>query len=112
MIRLKQQPPTDLMADQSVAGKTRFEKLDVSSVSPPGPLKMFGSYVGENIPEGFKKSRIFLRKHKGQRTPVKPLSATGNPEAVSRGRQKTEDGRQHKTRSQRSAVGCQKSKTK
>jgi hypothetical protein len=31
---LKQQPTIDLMADQSVAGKTRFEKLDMSSVSP------------------------------------------------------------------------------
>jgi len=59
MIRLKQQPPTDLMADQSVAGKTRFEKLDMSSVSPPGPLKICGSYAGENTPEVFKKSRRF-----------------------------------------------------
>jgi len=45
------------MADQSVAKKTRFEKLDMFSVSPPGPLKIFGSYVGENTPEVFKKSK-------------------------------------------------------
>jgi hypothetical protein len=33
---------------------------DMFSVSPPVPLKIFGSYVGENTPEVFKKSRIFL----------------------------------------------------
>jgi len=48
------------MAEQSVAGKTRFEKLDMSSVSPPGSLKICDSYAGENTPEVFKKSRIFL----------------------------------------------------
>jgi len=30
------------------------------SVSPPGPLKIFGSYVGETTPEVFKKSRKFF----------------------------------------------------
>jgi len=48
------------MADQSVAGKTRFKKLDVFSVSPPGPLKIFGSDWEKDTPEVFKKSRIFL----------------------------------------------------
>jgi hypothetical protein len=42
---------------------------DMSLVSPTGPLKICGSYIGENTPEVFKKSRIFLRK--GQ--PPSPL---------------------------------------
>jgi len=33
---------------------------ELFSGSPPGPLKIFGSNVGENTPEVFKKSRIFL----------------------------------------------------
>jgi hypothetical protein len=53
------------MADQSVAGQTRFEKLDMFSVSLSGPLKKFGSYVGENTPDVFNKSRIFLRRFPG-----------------------------------------------
>ena len=48
------------MADQSVAKKIRFEKLDMFSVSPPGPLKMCGSYAGKNTPEVFKKARKFF----------------------------------------------------
>jgi hypothetical protein len=41
------------MADQSVAGQTRFEKVDMFSVSPPGPLKIFGSYARKDTPEVF-----------------------------------------------------------
>jgi hypothetical protein len=41
------------MAHLSVAGQTRFEKLDMFSVSPPGPLKIFGSDARENTPEVF-----------------------------------------------------------
>jgi hypothetical protein len=59
LIRLKQQPPADLMADQSVARKTRFEKLDMFSVSPFGPLKIFGSYVAVNTSEVFKNQGDF-----------------------------------------------------
>jgi hypothetical protein len=52
------------MAGQPVARKTRFEKLDMFSVSPSGSLKICGSSVRENTPEVFKKSRIFLKSDK------------------------------------------------
>jgi len=47
------------MADQSVARKTRFEKLDMFSVSSPGPLKIFDSNGWENTPKALKKSMFF-----------------------------------------------------
>jgi len=57
--RQKYQMSLSTEKSQSVAGQTRFEKLDMFSVSLSGPLKICGSYVGENTPEVFKKSRNF-----------------------------------------------------
>jgi len=54
---------------------------DMFSVSPPGPLKIFSGYVGENTPEVFNKSRRFFDPStgsgKGSRFQGSPAFASG-----------------------------------